>query len=287
MKEKNAAARNPADTPAGVATGDRGIEQTLGRTATLLDALAQGPKDGMRFTDLMHRTGFSKATLHRLLAGLGAHGFVELEQPGSRYFLGYQLGTWASAVNRRSGLAERARPIVQALSERVQDTAYLSLRVREMAVCLVLHEGTAVIRALPLSPGDHSALGVGSAAAAILAAIDDEDEVQRILASPAHLAYCARRGVGLEHIEHHRQRARQLGHALVDDLNPDMTGIAVALRDEAGQAIAALSVATIHSKVNDPVRRDWVLAEIREAAARLEPLLQQAQVRAATQRLSR
>lgn len=257
-----------------VAAGERGIEQSFGRAAVLLDALSRAQNLGLRFTDLMHETGFSKATLHRLLAGLVSYGFVEVEQAGGRYFPGLQLGTWAAAARNRFGLADRMAPIVQALSGRVQDTAYLSLRVREMAVCLVLQEGSAAIRALPLSPGDHSALGVGSASAAILASIDDA-EIQRILAAPAHIAYCAKRGVTEDHIRRHIDRTRRLGYSFVDDLNPDMTGMGMAMHDFAGQPVAAVSVATIRTRLRDTQRREIVLAELRKTAAQLQTLFRQ------------
>ena len=263
------------DGEGGPPAGDRGIEQSFGRAAILLNVLAQSQRTGLRFTDMVNQTGFSKATLHRLLAALSQHGFVEVEQPGGRYFLGFQLGAWAAAVNSRHGLWERTAPIVRDLSERVEDTAYLSLRVREMAVCLVLQEGTAAIRALPLHQGDRSALGVGSAAAAILAAIEDEAEIDRILAAPAHIAYCERRQVTHEHIRKHLARTRKLGYAFVDDLNPDMIGMALALQGAGGRVAGALSVAAIHSRLRDVRRRDAVLAEVRQAAAQLETILSQ------------
>lgn len=272
---RRADATSEKEQEGGPAAGDRGIEQSFGRAAVLLNVLAQSQRTGLRFTDLMHQTGFSKATLHRLLAALSQHGFVEIEQPSGRYFVGFQLGAWGAAVNSRHSLWERTAPIVRDLSDRVKETAYLSLRVREMAVCLVLQEGTAAIRALPLNQGDRSALGVGSAAAAILAAIDDEDEIASILAAPEHKAYCARRQVTEEHIRKHLARTRKLGYAFVDDLNPDMIGVGLALRGAGGRPVAALSVAAIHSRLRDAKRREAVLAEMRAAAAQLEVILAQ------------
>lgn len=256
----------------GIAAGERGIDQTFGRAAALFDALAGAHLDGLRFTDLMNQTGFSRATLHRLMSGLQAHGFVEVEKPGGRYFLGLQLGAWAAAARNRFGIAERAAPIVQALSGRLQDTAYLSVRSGEMAICLVVQEGAALIRALPLREGDHSALGVGSASAAILAYLGDSAEIDRILACPSHIAYCRRRSVPEEHIRRHIARTRRLGYSFVDDLNPDMTGMGMPIRDAAGRAVAAVSIATIHSRLKAAGRRDAVLEDLRRAAAELEPL---------------
>lgn len=168
--------------PAQIAAGERGTDQTFQRTSIVLDLLAKEPENGLRFTDLKELAGFSKATLHSLLAGLVSHGFVDNEGP--RYYPGFRLGLWAAAARNRHGFAQRVGPIIRTLSEEVEDTAYLSIRVKEMAVCVVLHEGTGAVRALPLSPGDHSGLGVGSAAAAILATIQDEQEIEAILRSP-------------------------------------------------------------------------------------------------------
>jgi DNA-binding IclR family transcriptional regulator len=220
---------------------------------------------------LQEQTEFSKATLHRLLAGLVNHGFVDSEQ--SRYYPGFRLGLWAAPARNRHGFAQRIGPIIRALSEQVEDTAYLSIRVKEMAVCIALHEGTGAVRALPLSPGDHSALGVGSAAAAILATIRDEQEIEAILASPAHIAYCERRGVGREHIRKHLQRTHELGYSYIDDLNPDMTGIAMALNKAAGSPVAAISVATVHSKIEDPRRREHILTKLREAVEKANEII--------------
>lgn len=253
--------------------GERGTDQTFRRAGSVLDALTRAQESGLRFTDLIAQTGFSKATLHRLLAELVKHGFVDLEQPGARYFSGLRLGLWAAAARNRYGFAERADPIIRALSKRVQDTAYLSLRVREMAVCLVLHEGTAAVRALPLEPGDHSALGVGSAAAAILAAISDDDEIDGILASSAHIAYCAARGVTEKHIRKHIQQTRELGYAFIDDLNPNMIGIAIAVRNAAQEPVAAISVATIHSKMISLPRREAVISELQATRRQVEDIL--------------
>ncbi len=254
-----------------IAAGERGTDQTFQRTSIVLDLLAKGSEKGLRFTDLKEQAGFSKATLHRLLTGLVNHGFVDLE--GSRYFPGFRLSLWSTAARNRHGFAQRIEPIIRQLSEEVEDTAYLSIRLKEMAVCVALHEGTGAVRALPLSPGDHSALGVGSAAAAILATVEDEQEIEAILGSPAHIAYCDRRGIGRDHIRKHLQRTRELGYAFVDDLNPHMTGIAVSLNHAPGSPVAAISVATVHSKMEDPARRDYLLARLRSAVEKANVLL--------------
>jgi DNA-binding IclR family transcriptional regulator len=252
-----------------VPAGDRGVEQTFGRAAALLEALAAAQEGGLRFTDLVQRTSFSKATVHRLLAGLSLYGFVEVDAAKGRYFLGFRLAAWAAAARNRFGISERADPIMRELAEHTEDTAYLSLRVAEMSICLTRHEGRFPIRALPLQPGDQSALGVGSGSLALLAFLSDLAEVDRILASPVHAAARDRRGVSEEVIRHHVAAARRRGFSLVDDLTPGMTGMAVPVRNQAGQPVAAISVATISARLRPP-RRQMVLGHLQDAAQQLE-----------------
>lgn len=254
-----------------IAAGERGTDQTFQRTSIVLDLLARESENGLRFTDLKEQAGFSKATLHRLLAGLVSHGFVDTEGP--RYYPGFRLGLWSAAARNRHGFAQRVGPIIRTLSEEVEDTAYLSIRVKEMAVCVALHEGTGAVRALPLSPGDHSGLGVGSAAAAILATIQNEQEIEAVLSSPTHVAYCERRGIGRDHIGKHLERTRELGYSFVEDLNPHMTGIAMSLNHAPGAPVAAIAVATVHSKIEDPARREFLLSRLRNAVDQANAVL--------------
>src|SRR5690606_7103276 len=93
--------------------GERGTDQTFQRTSIVLDLLAKVPDKGLRFTDLQDPTGFSKATLHRLLAGLVNPGLVDIEM--SRYYPGFRLGLWAAAARNRHGFAQRIGPIIRAL----------------------------------------------------------------------------------------------------------------------------------------------------------------------------
>src|SRR5690606_15345051 len=121
----------------------------------------------------------------------------------------------------------------------------------------------------------RSALGVGSASAAIVGAMTDEEEIDEIVATPAHIAYCARRKESQEHIRRHIARPREQCYARVDDLNPAMSSLGGPGCDHEGKAVAALSVATIHTRMRDPGSREAILREVREAASMLESLFRQ------------
>jgi DNA-binding IclR family transcriptional regulator len=254
-----------------VAPGDRGVEQTFGRARAVLDALTEARGRGLRFTDLVRATGFSKATVHRLLAGLVQHDFVQAGADG-RFFLGFRLATWGAAARDRHSMVERATPALRALAERTGDTAYLSIRVGALALCVARQEGPFPIRALPLTPGDWNALGVGSGSLALLAFLRSDDEIDRILADPENIRARDRRNISEQMIRDLVRSARESGYVLADGLTPGMTGLALPVLSRAGRIIAAVSVATTSDRLRQP-RRGEVLLLLRAAAQEIGHVL--------------
>jgi DNA-binding IclR family transcriptional regulator len=231
-----------------VTAGERGVEQTLGRAATLLDALAGAREHGLRFTDLVNASGYSKATVHRLLAGLRTYGFVELDAATDRFFLGLRLGGWGTATMARYGLVERTAPILRDLASRLDTTVYLILRDGPMSLCVSRFVGSHPIRALPLTPGDRNALGVGSGSLAMLAFLDDK-EIDRILHEPENMAARERRNIPITEIRRLVAMARKKGYAMTDRLTPGMIGIGMPVHSTAGDPVVAVSVASVSSQM--------------------------------------
>ncbi|MFC7738137.1 IclR family transcriptional regulator [Roseomonas sp. GCM10028921] len=239
------------------------MEQTFGRASAVLDALAAARDRGLRFTDLVLASGYSKATVHRLLAGLTAHDFVQAE--GGRFFLGFRLATWGGAARDRHGIVERTAPALRTLAERTGDTAYLSVRVGALSLCVARQEGTFPIRALPLQPGDVNALGVGSGSLSLLAFLGSEEEIERVLADPENIRARQRRGVSEDMIRQHVAAARESGYVLAGGLTPGMTGLSLPVLSTAGHPIAAVSIAATFDRLLQP-RLAEVLGFLRLAA---------------------
>jgi DNA-binding IclR family transcriptional regulator len=234
-----------------VAVGDRGVEQTFGRASAVLDVLAEARDRGLRFTDIVQATGFSKATVHRLLAGLTAHDFVEAGEEG-RFFLGYRLAAWGGAARDRHGIVERTVPVLRTLAERTGDTVYLSVRVGALSLCVARQEGTFPIRALPLKPGDLNALGVGSGSLGLLAFLGSDEEIDRVLADPENIQARQRRGVDEDTIRRHVAAARESGYVLAGGLTPGMSGLSLPVLSRNGRPLAAVSIATTSDRLLQP-----------------------------------
>jgi DNA-binding IclR family transcriptional regulator len=255
---------------------EKGLHQNIGRATMVLTALAANSADGMRLTDVVNTTSLGKATVHRVLSGLVAHGLVDQEKATGRFYLSLKLIGWAMAAGDRFGLARLAGPAMVRLSQRTQDTIYLSLRSGDEAICIERREGSFPIKTLTLRVGDRRPLGVGAGSLAMLAFLPDED-VERVLASQR--AEQSRFGIDEITLRDMITIARQLGYTLNDErVIQGMSAVGVPIRRPNGQPFAALSVAAISSRLQMP-RRESIVASLRQEAEQIEeelkPILSQ------------
>jgi|EndMetStandDraft_7_1072992.scaffolds.fasta_scaffold195350_1 DNA-binding IclR family transcriptional regulator len=259
-----------------VDSAEKGLYQNIGRATMVLTALAANSAEGMRLTDVVNATSLGKATVHRVLSGLVAHGLVDQDKSSGRFFLSLKLISWAMAAGDRFGLARLASHALARLSQRTQDTIYLSLRSGDEAVCIERREGSFPIKTLTLRLGDRRPLGVGAGSMAILAFLPDE-EVERVIAAQG--AEQTRFGIDEMTLRDMIATSRQLGYSLNDErLIPGMSAVGVPIRRPNGQPFAALSVAAISSRLQLP-RRDTIVASLKQEAEQIEadltPILSQ------------
>lgn len=252
----------------------KGLHQNIERATLVLSALAEGSSKGLRFAEVTKATELGKATTHRLLAGLVAHGLAEKDEATGRYFLGVKIASWAAAACNRFGIAERTAPALARLCQGTEDTVYLSICIGNEAVCLHRCEGNFPIKTLTLKVGDRRPLGIGAGSMALLAFLPDEN-IDAIISAQAD----DRASFGIDEITLRGMidTAREFGYALNDEkIIPGMSAVGVPIHGEDGNPVAAISVAAISSRMEQP-RRDNIVAmvrqEIRKIEADLRPVL--------------
>jgi DNA-binding IclR family transcriptional regulator len=224
--------------------------QTLDRAVAALHALGAGGPQGLRFVDLQKSLGLAKPTAHRLLQALLSHGLVQHEPRGRRYRLGPGLQLLAqSATYPGPDLRRICTPAVQRLAEESGDTVFLSARDGLFTVCLSRATGDYPIRAITVDVGLRRPLGIGAGGLAILGALPVL-ESQRIVdvLEPKFTAFPLS---SAEQILRSARLARKVGYALSDErVAPGVRAVGVALRDAAGEPIAAIGLAAIRQRVS-------------------------------------
>ena len=213
----------------------------------VLKVLSEGSSEGMRLSDVAVAIGLGKATVSRLLRALMDVGYVETDERGKRYRLGYCLFNLGNAA-RRFHVIDLARPALARLAAATGDTVFLSLRDGDQAHCVDRQTGDYPIRTLTLSVGDRRPLGVGAGSRALLA-FESDAEIERILAAnrEARRPYTAFEDDALRAMV---AEARKNGFAFNDGhIVSAMNALAVPVKDGEGQVVAALSIAAIRERM--------------------------------------
>lgn len=265
------------------AGGSASGTQSVDRAMMLLGLIGRQGAAGASLAGLVGASGLNKPTVRRLLLALIRAGLVEQDGGSRAYHLGqeaYLLGTLATP---RHGLLEMAADQLAALARDSGDTAFLSLRRGDTAVCLHREEGGYPIRTHALMPGAQHPLGVGAGSLAMLAALP---EPEREAALDRNRDWLARDYPALppERLRQLARSAGELGHALNPGLVfPDSWGVGVALRRPDGGVAGAISIAAVAQRMQPP-RSGELAAALVAAAARIDARLAQAYAARAPER---
>lgn len=239
--------------------------QSLDRAIGLLRLVAGGQGRGLRLPDLVKRSGLARPTAYRLLAALERHGLVVQDEAERLYYLGPEAFVLGTVASERFGIHRTALPSLGRLAQASQDTAFLSVRRDTHTVCLHREEGPFPIRSHVLQAGDRHPLGIGAGSLAMLAALPD-DEVDRVIADTTRevAERYSEFTPTLMREEVARTRAQRYafnpGH-----IQPSSWGVGVAVLDQQGRCVGALSIAAMESRLALP-RREELAALLRAEA---------------------
>ena len=238
--------------------------QSLDRAVALLEEVVEQASEGALLSRLAEGAGLSKPTAHRLLAGLRNLGLVEYDEKTRLFYPGVKLYRMGLASAVRFDIVQLAQPSMQRLAEETGDTVYLSLRSGDSALCVARRTGSFPIRTLTLEVGDYRPLGLGAGSLALLASLSDE-EVEASLSNnrdklAAHPNFDP---VSLRMLV---RRTRQEGYSLNEGLMlPEMAAVGHIVRDASSRPAAALSIASIKSRMGHDRRESIVMLLAREA----------------------
>ena len=236
--------------PRGRAAGseDSGGVRALDRALDILDVIAAG--GGLTLSEIAARLGLAPSTVHRVLVTLAARGVAESDGATQTWHVGPTAFRHGSAFMRRSGLVERARPVLRRLMEATGETANLGILQGDAVLFLSQAETHETIRAF-FPPGTRSALHASGIGKALLAHMRGPDlrallqdmRLERFtpmtLTAPealmADLALTRARGFSLDN----------------EERSPGMRCIAAPIFDLAGEAAAGISVSGPLSRMED------------------------------------
>ena len=124
------------------------VVQSVDRALDILEAFGYRSEE-LGVTELSHRLGLHKNNVFRLLATLEVRGYIEQDKETGNYRLAIKTFEVANVFLHHLGLRRQARPVLEDLVSRCNETADLAVTDGPEVVYVLLHETSHPVRVVP------------------------------------------------------------------------------------------------------------------------------------------
>jgi len=217
--------------------------QTLFRGLDVLELVADGPAT---LAELASRSGLTKTTAHRLASALVERGYLSFVAREG-YNLGPKLLELGYLASQQINLPRVARPHLETLSDRTDDTVHLGIRDGERALYLDKISGNRRVE-VQSRVGERQPLrstGLGKA----LMLDDNEDAWRRCFVLEEAQSHSR---IGIEEFLGRMRDYAARGRAFDLEENEDrIRCIAAPVRDASGRIVGAISLSSAAQYLDD------------------------------------
>ncbi len=242
--------------------------QAVSHALELLEEFKTAQSDELGVTELAKRLKLHKNNVFRLLATLENHSYIEQNPVTGNYRLGIRALELGQTFIQQSGLVQTARPLLESLVHRTNETAYVAILRDGQMVYLDVVESGHVIRVVPrvgLRLPVHCT-AVGKA----LLAFSSEDEIKRILPVAALTAYTPRTIIDRTQLVEHLNRVRSEGYATDNEEHEEgVKCVAVPIFDYTRHPAGAITLSGPNSRMTDERIQRELAPAVLEAARQI------------------
>jgi DNA-binding IclR family transcriptional regulator len=214
--------------------------QTIQKAGELLELYDREHTEwGVR--EVAEKLKMAKSSTHDLMASLAKLGFLNKTQD-NRYRLGWRLVTLSEVLLSTTELRQEARPVMDELAARYQETIHLAVLDGTQAVYLDKLEGRQAVRVELTSLGARlyahcSALGK------VLLAYSPEEDVRRIIKMAGLPRFTPNTIIDEEELYQVLSRIQKQGYAYdLEEILPDLCCVAAPIYNYSAKVIAAISM---------------------------------------------
>lgn len=210
----------------------------------------------LSLSDIADRLSLPRSSVHRLLATLLAHEFIERDPATRRYRLGIRLFEIGSTVIHERGLHSAAHPVVEELALSSGETCHLAVLSGVEAVYVYKIDGASSIimssRVGGRAPCYCTSIGK------VLIAWAGVELLERVVAAGFH-AFTPATIRDADRLVAELERVRREGYALdLEEFERGLRCIAAPVRDHSGRVLAAVGLAGPSNRLTDRRLRELV-----------------------------
>lgn len=246
--------------------------QAVSHALDLLESFTK-TEDELGVTELSRRLGLHKNNIFRLLATLESRGYIEQNKLTENYRLGPKTLQISSIFIEQRECRRHARPILEKLMQTTGETAVVAVLRGDKIIYMDSAETGRTVRAVAqigsILPAHCTA--VGKVQLAYLA----DAELERLYPSGQLVALTSNSRTRLDALLGELKGIRERGYAIEnEEVEPDVRGVAVAVKDFSNNVIAALGIIAPFGRLaEERLHSGGILMRISEAGEELSQKL--------------
>lgn len=225
-----------------VAKEDVKTVQAVERALSILEVMAQAGAP-ITITDIAERSKLNVSTVHRLLGTLVVKGFVEQEPESTKYKLTMKLFKMGNAALYNIDIKDIARPYMQELVERCNETVNLSILDGTEVVYIDQLESTNMVIVKMFVKVGSKGPAHCTSSGKVLLANQPEDKLNNTLDKIEMKSYTNETITNKELFKKELEKVRQQGYAFsLGERDDAVRCVAAPIYNHEGRVVAAISV---------------------------------------------
>ncbi len=272
LKTPEAAEESQSDF-AGVDAGtisDRDFINSLARGLEVITAFSRS-KPSMTLSDMSRATGLTRATVRRLLLTLVREGYAKTD--GKYFSLQPKVLKLGFAVISSMGIWEVAQPIMNSLSERLQESCFAVVLDGDKVTYVAKADSKRLVN-IGINVGSRAPVHAVSSGRVLLAALPDA-KLQQYLDNATFEKLTPYTTVSKVKLREEIEEVRTSGWSIVDqELEIGLRSISVPIRHTDGEVLAALNVCCPSARISPEEIRTRILGELLTASKEITMGLQ-------------
>jgi len=222
--------------------------RSVSRISSLLRCFTHGEPE-LGVSEISRKVELPKSTVHRILSALANEGLVSQNEETGKYTIGPEIYIMGSIYASINNILTAAKPVMKTLNELTGETVVLSVLDKEHVKIITHEEPTYDFRyAVPIGsmrPAYASAMG-----RAMLSDLTDE-EIDILFPEENLKPETSKTVSTKKELKELLEQVRKTGISLnPEGMHEGIHGIAAAIRDSSGYAIAAIAIPVPLFRVN-------------------------------------
>ncbi len=241
--------------------------QSVDRALDILEAFNYQEEE-LGVTELSQRLGLHKNNVFRLLATLEVRGYIEQDKKSGDYRLGIKTFEVANVFLHHLGLRRQARPILEELVNRCDETAYLAILDGPEVVYVLMQETSQTVRIVPRL--GHRLPSYCTASGKIQLAYESRDRLAQIFENYPFKKHTEHTIDSFEKLVTHLKDVARLGYAVDnEELERGVRCLAAPVRDYSHRVVAGVGLSGPVSRFSMERIEKELAPLVKEAATKI------------------